>query len=202
MSGQEARTASGGEPLPFFGALESAVGETARRLWWVWLVTGIAWIAVSLIILRFDVRSAAGVGVLAGVVFLVAGLQDLTLAFVLKGGWRWFSAALGVILVAGGIVALANPLNTFLALAALVGWLLLFKGLFDVAVALADRSVDLWWLRLVLGLVEIALAFVVSGHFVREAIFLIAFVGASALAKGITDVVLAFQIRAVGKALR
>ena len=152
--------------------------------------------------LRFDVRSAAGVGVLAGVVFLVARLQDLALAFVLKGRWRWFSAALGVILIGGGIVPLANPLNTFLALAALVGWLLLFKGLFDIAVALADRSVDLWWLRLVLGLVQIALAFVVSGHFVREAIFLIASVGASALAKGITDVVLAFQIRAVGKALR
>jgi len=39
------------------------------------------------------------------------------------------------------------PGNTFLALAEIVGWLLLAKGLFDIVIALANRYIELWWVR-------------------------------------------------------
>jgi hypothetical protein len=40
--------------------------------WWLFLVTGIAWLLISLIVLRLDVTSIAGVGALPGVIFLMA----------------------------------------------------------------------------------------------------------------------------------
>lgn len=180
-------------------ALRLAVADTARRLWWIPLVTGIAWTLASLIVLRFDATSAAGVGILAGIVFLVAGLQDLVMAFALRGPWRWLLLGLGVVLVAAGIYSFVNPVDTFVALASLVGWVLLIKGVFDVTLALTNREADLWWLRLVIGLVELVLALVVSSSFTDKAVFLIAFVGAAALVRGVTDIVMAFQLRALGQ---
>jgi uncharacterized membrane protein HdeD (DUF308 family) len=52
--------------------------------WWLFLVTGVAWLLVSLIVLRFDVTSIAAVGVLLGVIFLTAmfrGFTEIFLAF-------------------------------------------------------------------------------------------------------------------------
>jgi uncharacterized membrane protein HdeD (DUF308 family) len=52
--------------------------------WWLFLVTGIAWLLISLIVLRFDVTSIAAVGALLGVIFLMAmsrGFTEIFLAF-------------------------------------------------------------------------------------------------------------------------
>lgn len=179
-------------------ALEMDVAEGARRLWWIPLITGIIWIFASLVVLRFDLTSVKGVGIIAGVVFLVAGVQNLLTAPLLSGAWRWFVVLLGVILVAGGIYAFVNPVETFVAIASLVGWLLLIVGVFDITLALTNRHVDLWWLRLALGILELILALVVSGNLQEKAIFLIVFVGAAAMVRGVTDVVLAFQMRSIG----
>ena len=113
----------------------------------------------------------------------------------LRSPWRWLHGVLGLILLAGGIVALANPVNTFLSIAALVGWILLFKGLFDIVMALSNRDVDLWWTRLVLGILELFLAVTVSGSLVNKAVFLVVFVAAGTLMRGIGDIIWAFQLR-------
>jgi uncharacterized membrane protein HdeD (DUF308 family) len=49
------------------------VGADRWRLagpWWVLLLTGIAWLIISVIVLRFRMTSVATIGVLMGVVFL------------------------------------------------------------------------------------------------------------------------------------
>ncbi len=166
-----------------------------RRLWWIPLILGIIWIAFSLVVFRFDAHSVNAVGLLAGIVFLIAGVEELLTVGAVRGGWRWFHALVGVILVVGGIVSLTHPGNTFLALAEIVGWLLLIKGLFDIIVALANRHLELWWIRLVIGLIELGLAFIVSASLERRAVFLLLFVGAAALMRGIGLLVVAFQLR-------
>jgi uncharacterized membrane protein HdeD (DUF308 family) len=176
-------------------ALQYEMVEEARRWWWVPLITGILWILISLVFFRFDARSATAVGILAGVVFIVTGIEELVLAFSVDGGWRWLWLIFGILLIVGGVVALAHPVNTFVALASLVGWLLAIKGIFDIVLGLTNRELDLWWLRLVLGIVELGLAVVVSGDFTNKAIFLVAFVAAWSLVKGITNIILAFQLR-------
>jgi uncharacterized membrane protein HdeD (DUF308 family) len=81
-------------------------------------------------------------------------------------------------------------------LAAFVGWYLLFKGMLDIILAFATKDVnDAWWLGLIIGIIEVGLGFWAAGSFGRSVALLIVFVGAIALTRGITDIVLAFRIR-------
>ncbi|MGH2906757.1 MAG: HdeD family acid-resistance protein [Solirubrobacterales bacterium] len=183
----EAATTSAPDPVKEF-----------TKLWWIPLVTGIAWTIIALIILRFDTTSVTTIGVLAGIVFIGAGVTDLMMSM-LVDKWKWAYVALGMALIIIGIVALFSPQDTFVALAAIIGWFLLFKGVFDICIALMDREVDLWWLTLVLGIIEVGLAFWAAGYFGRKVVLLIIFVAAAALARGITQIVLAFQLRELNK---
>ena len=88
-------------------------------------------------------------------------------------------------------------------LAAFVGWYLLFKGMLDIVLAFATKDVnDAWWLGLIIGIVEMGLGFWAAGSFGRSAALLIVFVGAIALTRGITDIVLAFRLRKRSHAAR
>jgi uncharacterized membrane protein HdeD (DUF308 family) len=60
---------------------------------------------------------------------------------------------------------------------------------------------DLWWLQLILGIVEILLAFWVAGSFRQSAILLVAYVGIIALSRGITELFIAFKLRGLRKRL-
>ena len=101
-----------------------------------------------------------------------------------------------MIFVIAGIVALANPEWTFLALASIIGWWFLFKGIFDLIVAFSTKHVnELWWITLIVGLIELGLAFWVAGNFHEQVILLVVYVGVVCLSKGITDILLAFRLR-------
>jgi len=174
------------------------VVRDAARWWWVFLLGGIAWLVFALIIFRFDITSAATVAILFGVVAIVAGVDEFMAMGVSTTGWKIVHGILGVIFVLVGIFAFIEPGSTFEALAAVIGFFFLFKGVFDIAVAFATKGeFDMWWLQLVVGLIEIGLAFWVAGSFRDKVILLLVYVGIVALSKGITDIMLAFKLRSL-----
>ncbi|MEV0838543.1 DUF308 domain-containing protein [Actinocatenispora sera] len=162
--------------------------------WWLFLVTGIAWALLALAVLQFSLASVAAIAVLFGVVLLAAGLNEFLVA-ALHRHWRWVHVALGVLFVAGAVAAFVWPGPTFVALSRILAWFLLFKGVFDVIDSLAVR-VELWWLRLIAGALEIALAFWAVSYTGRSALLLVAWVGIGAMMRGITEIVFAFDVRA------
>jgi uncharacterized membrane protein HdeD (DUF308 family) len=174
------------------------VNDVARR-WWIPLITGILWLIVALVLLRFDEASVTTTGILAGITFIAAGINDLALAGTAERG-RWLYLILACFLIPVGVIALFSPGNTFEALAAIIGWYLLIKGGFDVVNALMNRSAELWGVGLVIGLVEILLAFWAAGYFGRKAFLLIIWVASAALTRGILQITLAFQLRRAGEA--
>lgn len=175
-------------------------GREAARLWWLFLITGVIWFIVSLVIFRFDATSATAIGVLIGVVLLVIGGLELASSALLEGGWKVFSMILGVAFIIGGFAALVYPDKTFVAVASIFAWVLLFKGAYDIIIAIATKDeTELWWFRLIVGILEIALAFWAASGVGRSAALLVIFVGALALFRGITDIFTAFQLRQVGK---
>jgi uncharacterized membrane protein HdeD (DUF308 family) len=164
--------------------------------WWLFLVTGIAWLLISLIVLRFDITSISTVGILLGVVFLMAAVNE----FAIMGGqrsWRWLHGALGVLFVIGAIWAFVHPANAFYELAAILGFLLLLKGSLDITTAVMTKEVnDLWWLGLLVGILEILLAFWASQqYFAPRAALILLWVGFFAMFRGFTEIFLAFAIR-------
>jgi uncharacterized membrane protein HdeD (DUF308 family) len=176
--------------------------KTVSRAWWVFLVAGVLWLIMSLIVFRMELSTVYAVSILFGIVAIAAGIDEFLGLAAVHGGWKWLHGILGVIFVVAGIVALANPDWTFLALASIIGWWFLFKGAFDVILAFVIKgAVDHWWLQLVVGLIEIGLAFWVAGDFYEQVILLVVYVGILCLSKGITDVILAFRLRGLKKEL-
>jgi uncharacterized membrane protein HdeD (DUF308 family) len=166
------------------------------RWWWVGLLTGAVWIVLSVVVLKFNHASVATVGILIGLMFLVASAQEFVLAL-LDRRWRWMWALFSALLFAGGIVSLVHPRNTFAGFADILGFVFLLIGMFWIMRAFTERPLnDLWWLTLTSGVLMIVLAFWTSGQFylVRAATLLV-FAGIWALMQGVTDIVRAFQVR-------
>lgn len=169
-------------------------GSNADRWWWLFLIAGIAWILFSLMVLQFDLQSVTAIAYLAGFVFILAGLNETATGFAVRE-WRWFHVVLGVLLLLTGIAVLAWPGRSFLVIANLVAWFILIKGTADVVLAFATRGQELWWVRLVAGLLGIGIAFWAAAMPGRSALLLVLWVGISCLTRGITELVMAFQLR-------
>jgi uncharacterized membrane protein HdeD (DUF308 family) len=160
------------------------------------LIAGVFWIVISLVILKFNHASVTTVGILIGIMFLLASAQEAMLA-VLDHRWRWLWALFAVLLFVGGILALIHPKNTFAAFADILGFVFLLIGAFWIIQAFAERPVnELWWLTLTAGILMIILAFWTEGEFfLDKAATLLVFAGIWALMHGITDIIRAFQLR-------
>jgi uncharacterized membrane protein HdeD (DUF308 family) len=180
---------------------EEELAESASRFWWLYLITGILWLWVTLIILSLDIDTVYAIAILFGFVAIGAGINEFFAMGASTRGWKIVHAGLGVVFIAAGIVAFFQPQGTFVALAAIVAWVLLFKGIFDIVLALMSHPAHLWWVGLIVGTVEILLAFWAAGYFRGSAIILVAWVAAMTLLRGITEIVMAFRLHHLKKEL-
>ena len=67
---------------------ERLIAREGARYWWLFLVSGILWLLIAWMVLRRNSTSIATVGVLLGVVFLVAGINEVGMAALAPGGWK------------------------------------------------------------------------------------------------------------------
>jgi uncharacterized membrane protein HdeD (DUF308 family) len=166
--------------------------------WWLMLITGIAWMLVGLIVLRFDYTSVSAISLLFGFVALAAGVMEIMVMILAAGWWKLFHIVLAIVFIVAGIVAFVHPGDTFEALAAVFSFFLIFAGTWDIIVSISTRhEIEVWWLQLVGGIIELALGFWAAGYYGRSAVLLIAWVAAFAVIRGVRDIVLAFRIREV-----
>jgi uncharacterized membrane protein HdeD (DUF308 family) len=165
--------------------------------WWLFLITGIAWLIISVMVLRFTPASINTVGILLGVLFLLAGFNEF-MASSVRAGWRWAHILLGILFIVGAIWAFARPFNAFWSLASVLGLLLIFKGTLDVIASIVTKDVNTtWWLGLVTGILELILGFWASQQaFPARGALLLLWVGFFALFRGISEIVIAFEVRA------
>jgi uncharacterized membrane protein HdeD (DUF308 family) len=174
------------------------VTREATAYWWAWLVAGIAWIVISLVILQFDSASVTTVGIIVGLMFALAGVERFALTAVPgAGAVRWVSAIFGVLFFVAAVIAFVSPQNTFAAMADILGFLFLLVGVWWMVQAFLERAVyPLWWLGLIAGILMMILAFWTSGQFfIEKAYLLLVFAGIWALMEGVTDIVRAFTVR-------
>jgi uncharacterized membrane protein HdeD (DUF308 family) len=166
--------------------------------WWLMLITGIGWTLVGLIVLRFDYTSVSAISLLFGFVAIAAGVLEIGVLVLAAGWWKLLHAVLALAFIVAGIVAFIHPGDTFEALAAVFSFFLIFAGTFDIIESIAVRhEIQVWWLQLIGGIIELALGFWAAGYYGRSAVLLIAWVAAFTLIRGVRDIVLAFRIREV-----
>jgi uncharacterized membrane protein HdeD (DUF308 family) len=167
------------------------------NLWWLLLVSGVFWIAVALVVLQFDQASITTVGVLIGIMFLVAGVQNFFFGSLASGATQWILWIFAVLFVIAGVISLIRPEDTFAGVADILGFLFLLVGVFWLIEAFAERDTnDLWWFGLISGVAMIILAFWTGGQFfIEKQYVLLVFAGIWALFHGVGDLIKAFQIR-------
>jgi uncharacterized membrane protein HdeD (DUF308 family) len=167
------------------------------NLWWLWLITGVFWIVVALVILQFDQASITTVGVLIGIMFLVAGAQNFFLGSLARGAMQWILWIFAVLFVIAGVISLIRPKETFAGIADILGFLFLLVGIFWIFQAFAEREAnELWWFGLIAGVAMIIVAFWTGGQFfIEKQYVLLVFAGIWALFEGVGDLIKAFQIR-------
>jgi len=186
------------DPNALDPAARQAVAGVAKW-WWLFIVTGILWLIIGVILFQFDTQSLATLGYLVGFMLLFTGLEQFFVASAVKG-WKWVWILFGVFFVLGGIWAIANPFATAFALATSLGLLFLLVAIFWIIEAFATKEGNpLWWLGLLSGLIMLGLAFWVSQQNTVAKVFtLLTFAAVWALIHGIGDFVRAYRLKKVG----
>jgi len=103
---------------------EQVYTREAGKMWWIPLVAGIAWLMIAVVIMRMNVTSLATVGVLIGVMFFGAGINEFLLGASVSGGWKMLHYIMGVLFILGSLWGFIRPINTFFALVSVLGILL------------------------------------------------------------------------------
>jgi uncharacterized membrane protein HdeD (DUF308 family) len=181
--------------------------ESVTRGWGWFLAAGIAWIVFAFILLSFNYRTVWAIAVFFGIAFIVGGVMEFAVAAVAPG-WKWLYILIGVVSIGAGLIALIWPGQTFLVLAAIAGWLLLFYGIIDIVFAFSTRHLEgLWWMQLISGIIMVLLGFwaispddaTVSTY--RGSVLLVVWIGVAALFRGISDIIVGFRLRSAHRDL-
>ena len=168
------------------------------RLWWLWLVTGIAWIVASLVILQFDEASITTVGIIIGIMFAFAALQQFVYAAfapTLAGCGRSSACCSRRRRSSRSSIprrrSPASPTSrASCSCSSACG------GSSERSSTAATSTV--WWLGLIAGILMVILAFWTSGQFfIEKAYTLLVFAGIWALMQGIVHICAAFAVRAM-----
>ena len=170
----------------------------AARYWWIFLVIGAGWLVFAMLVFRFDWRSVSAISILFGIAVIAAAIDELFAVFAgeRSGLARFGHALLALAFFVIGIVSFVHPGNTFAALAAVMGFYFVLKGMVDVGLAVAlKHETGAWWLQLLLGVAEILIGFWAAGNFGHKTILLVVWVGALALTRGISAITFAFAAR-------
>ena len=105
---------------------------------------------------------------------------------------------LAIVFIVAGVVAFIHPGDTFAALAAVMSFFLIFAGTFDIITSISSRhEIDVWWVTLIGGIIELVLGFWAAGYWGRSVVLLVAWVSAFAIVRGIRDIIIAFHVREV-----
>jgi uncharacterized membrane protein HdeD (DUF308 family) len=124
------------QEVGLMSAIAAATERTLGRLlppWWLFLLIGIGWTLVALIVLRFDYTSVNAIAILFGIVAIAAGLLEIMVTVLASGWWKLLYGVLAVVFIATGIISFIHPGDTFLALAAVISFFLVFAGRFTAS---------------------------------------------------------------------
>jgi len=138
--GQGERADSGDGERTAARTRAAAAFRQAANLWWFWLIAGIFWVVVALVVIQFDGASITAVGMMIGFMFLLVGLQNVLFGAFVGGAARWILWIFGVLFLVAGVVLMISPEETFAGVADILGFIFLLVGIFWLLEALTERD--------------------------------------------------------------
>ncbi|MFF4406625.1 HdeD family acid-resistance protein [Streptomyces sp. NPDC001404] len=173
-------------------------GALARAGWQILLTTGVASVALGVVVLAWPKASLTVVGVLFGIYLLAVGAFQLAGAFGdhIPGHLRVLGFISGGLCVLLGLVALRGPAQSILLLALWIGFGWLFRGVMLTGVALSTAALPARGWQVFLGVVSILAGIVmVSAPFHSIAVLTLV-TGIMLVALGLIEAIHGIQLRA------
>ena len=121
------------------------------------IAVSIIGIILGLIGLFFPTAALLFIAIVFGIFLVASGIFRINAALIthsLPAGIRWLSAILGILIVAAGVICLADPFQSLVVLAYLIGIGWVAAGISDVMAAI-QGSVRPRWFGWVAGIVAI-----------------------------------------------
>lgn len=182
--------------------MSTNVKEYVDNLWWLFVLQGMATLVFGVVALFFPGLTLASLlltfavyAVVVGVVELVHGFRDIGR----NGSW-WFSLLVGVVLVGVGVYLVAHPSLTLTAFLALLGSLLLVRGVADLFVAaFYTGNNDHRWMWAIAGVLGVVAAIWVWRSPVAGGLAFVWVLGLYALMAGSITLAYAFRVREMVK---
>jgi uncharacterized membrane protein HdeD (DUF308 family) len=172
--------------------LKDAVGEVAK-VWWVVLVIGLIFLVFGIVMLFNVAAGATTIAIIVGAFLIFDGLVEM-ISGGRRGGSRAWAVVAGILLIIGGIVVIAWPSVTFLAIAVIWGITLLIGGIARVVSTAMLRGYGWGWL-VVLGILEAIIGIVMLAWPHQTAYVILLLIGIYSIIAGILQIILAFQLK-------
>lgn len=137
---------------------ESLPMKTTQVRWWLLLLEGLILLAFGFVAIIYPGLTLYILALAFGIAFLATGVIDLIHGFmgILQKPLWFLTLLLGILEIAVGAYLLSNPLITLGAFILVAGFLLLFRGIFELILAFSphhgDQSRALVLISAVLGI--------------------------------------------------
>jgi uncharacterized membrane protein HdeD (DUF308 family) len=186
-------------PLSDRDVFEVDEADEVVKSWWLFLVAGITSLVFGVLILSID-WTLSGLAAFIGTLFIIHGAAYL-ITRPLDGGTRSTNVVAGLLGVGAGIALLVWPDRGLYTLAVFVGVWIVTSGLLHIVGAFVNRQAPYWWVVLAIGLIEVP----IGGWALRRPgltlAALITLAGAWAIAIGVWQCLIAFEVRNLPKRL-
>jgi uncharacterized membrane protein HdeD (DUF308 family) len=175
--------------------LSRAAAERLASTWWVLLLNGIVLVVAGVLIFSIDwtIRELA---TFIGALFIFQGISD-ALTTGIDARVRKTNVVAGLLSIAAGVAIIVWPGPGVVAVAIFLGAWLVVSGTLNIAGAFAARRLmpDIWWLFLILGLLEIPLGVLALANPGATLAAIITVAGIWALAVGVMRIVLSLELK-------
>ena len=180
-------------PIDEFRAWTRSQTEAVSKGWWVLLLTGVVGIVAGAAIVFID-WTVDDLVVFVGTLLIVRGAFTM-FSIPVDGSLRTWSIALGLVEIFVGIGVFAWPGPALLVVALSIGWLLLFREAWPSwEPSAAARSLPLWGLVLVAGVLEVVVAIYLLGRPGLTLVATVLAIGFATVLYGVLEVVAAFEV--------
>lgn len=174
--------------------------EEVARTWWIPLLSGLISIVFGVVVLTVD-WSVSSLALVTGIMFALGGLATVS-ARAADGSGRAGSVVPGVLEIAAGMAVIVWPEIGLLTLAIVIGVRILAGGLVMIVGAISNRHTPLWWLILVLGLVQVPIGIWLLRRPGMTLALMVTLLGIWSIVTGIGQCVLAFELRKLPQQVR
>lgn len=167
--------------------------------WYLSLIAGIIFIGVGILVFSTPLESYVTLSIIFSVSFLVTGIMDSIFSITNRDemeGWGW-NLALGLLTIVVGILLIIHPEVSMVTLPFIVGFVVLFRSIMAIGVALDLRSYYVldWGYLMVMGVLGVIFSFILLWNPVFAGMTLIFWTALAFIVLGVHSIYVSLKLK-------